>query len=95
MRKKTERDEMIKRMADFIEEEVGATPFPTTSRLLQGFDTVLWEVARMEEALRNAAPGVVTAEDWKTFRKAFGRIQREAETLVSWLRFNRLEQPRN
>lgn len=95
MRKKTERDEMIERMADAIEEEVGPTPYPTTGRLLEGLDTVLWEVARMEEALRKAPPGVVTADDWKTFRKAFGRIQRESETLTMWLRFDPIEQTRN
>lgn len=95
MRKKTERDEMIERIAEAIETEVGTSPYPTTSRLLEGLDTVLWEVARMEEALRNAPPGIVTPDDWKTFRKAFGRIQRESETLTMWLRFDPIEQARN
>ncbi len=68
---------------------------PTTSRLLTGLDDVLWEVARMEDAIRVAQPGVVTVDDLKALKKAFGRINREAETLVRWLRYTHLEQPRN
>jgi|GEM_PF-3596328 len=49
----------------------------------------------MEETLRAAQPEVVTVDDMKALKKAFGRINREAETLVRWLRFTRLEQPRN
>lgn len=67
----------------------------TTSLILQRLDTIAWEVARMEEALQAAPTGVVTSEDAKTFRKAFGRMRREAETLTMWLRFNPLELPRN
>jgi hypothetical protein len=73
----------------------GPTPYPTTSRVLEGLDRILWEVARLEDALRDAAPNAVTAEDWKTFRKAFRRIDREAETLTTWLRFTPIELPRN
>lgn len=67
----------------------------TTSLILRRLDTIAWEVARMEEALRVAPTGVITSEDAKTFKKAFGRMRREAETLTMWLRFNPLELPRN
>jgi hypothetical protein len=68
---------------------------PTTSRLITGLDDILWEVARMEDAIRGAQPGVVSADDLKALKKAFGRINREAEMLVRWLRYTHLEQPRN
>jgi hypothetical protein len=67
----------------------------TTSLLLVGLDAVLAEVTAMNNALRSAQPGVVTQDDMKAFKKAFGRITREAKTLAMWLRFTRLEQPRN
>ena len=49
----------------------------------------------MEDAIRVAQPGVVTVDDMKALKKAFGRINREAEMLVRWLRYTHLEQPRN
>jgi hypothetical protein len=70
-------------------------PTPTTSRLLTGLNDVLWAVARMEDTLRAAQPDVVTADDMKALKKAFGRVNREAEILVRWLRYTHLEQPRN
>jgi hypothetical protein len=70
-------------------------PTPTTSRLLAGLDDILWQVARMEDAIHAAQPGVVTGDDIKALKKAFGRIKREAETLVRWLRYTHLELPRN
>ncbi|MFZ2493821.1 MAG: hypothetical protein WA208_20270 [Thermoanaerobaculia bacterium] len=67
----------------------------TTSLILRRLDTIAWEVARMEEAIRAAPTGVITRQDAKTFTKAFGRMRREAETLTMWLRSNPLELPRN
>jgi len=82
-------------LIDGAEDSLLRRSTPTTSRLLTGLDDVLWEVARMEDALRVARPGVVTVDDLKALKKAFGRINREAEMLVRWLRYTHLEQPRN
>lgn len=68
---------------------------PTAARILAGLNTIPWEVARMDEALRLASPGVVTGDDTKAFKGALRRIERESESLTSWLRACVLEIPRN
>jgi hypothetical protein len=60
-----------------------------------GLDAILSCVERMEDVLRRAPQDVVTSEDRKALRKAFRGMDREARTLVQWLRYARLEQPRN
>jgi hypothetical protein len=82
-------------LIDGAEDSLRRGSTSTTSRLLTGLDEVLWEVARMQDTLRAAQPEVVTVDDIKALKKAFGRINREAEMLVRWLRYTHLEQPRN
>jgi hypothetical protein len=49
----------------------------------------------MEDVLGSAPQDVVTSEDRKALSKAFRGMNREAHTLLQWLRYARLEQPRN
>lgn len=46
----------------------------------------------METTLRAAQPGEVTAAGNRALKKAFGRISRETQMLLRWLRFTHLEQ---
>jgi hypothetical protein len=81
-------------MIDVVEGNRGGAP-STTAHLLMGLDAILSCVERMEDVLRRAPQDVVTGEDRKALRKAFLRMKREAHTLVHWLRYTRLEEPRN
>lgn len=87
--------ETLDELSREMEMDLVRRPTPTTSRLLAGLDTILWEVARMEEALRVAQPDVVTTDDIRALTKVFRRIEREASSVTSWLRLSVLEEPRH
>jgi hypothetical protein len=82
-------------MIDAAEEVLRRGIPSTTSQLLVDLDALQSCVARMEATVRAAREDVVTSDDSKALKKAFRCIRREAEMLLNWLRFTRLEQHRN
>lgn len=66
----------------------------TSARLIVSLDVILFELTRMEEAVRNAPKDVADA-DRRTLRAEIDALWKRADALMTWLSAQRLESPKN
>jgi len=64
----------------------------TTASLLRSLDAILYEITKMEEAVRDAPYNEVADADRRQVRQDLHELRRRADSLMEWLSLARLEE---